>query len=501
MARETEPYKRTNSIKTGLSSVFGGSGKQYYVLEHKISSQYHKMGESQEIIIDSIELGRDPKCQVRFDDSFSTVSRRHAAIVKDGEKWKLVQLSKTNPTFLNGNKVGKEWYLQNGDDIQLAIGGPRLGFIVPTGKNSTIGSIGLSRRLSLFRQQALRPYKQAITALSIVLFLAVGGLTGFLILKDNEHKGALARWERESEMQDSIRNERFIEVNAQLARADSVNAALKRDMERRIASLQNAIPPAADVSVRPSQNSEQAVRACEPHVYHIRSSKIVMTLGNETQEVEYGWLGTGFMLNDGRFVTARHVAEPWFFFVEGGEVDQSMLFLNKVANNGGKVVAHFTAYSSSGESFSFKSEQFVCNRRQDVARMDDEDNATVKLATLGDTDWAYFKRTGAQGLKHDKRKSTSVERNVELIILGFPLGLGANSPTDIVPQQSSGTTTANGLTNGVILTANSSYEQGNSGGPVFYADPSGNLSVVGIVSAGAGRSTGFIVPIAAIDNN
>ena len=50
-----------------MKSLIGGSGRRYYVLEDKVASAYHKAGESQRIIVDQIELGRDPKCQVRFD--------------------------------------------------------------------------------------------------------------------------------------------------------------------------------------------------------------------------------------------------------------------------------------------------------------------------------------------------------------------------------------------------------------------------------------------------
>ena len=79
-----------------MGSVFNPRGRKYYILEHKVSSKYHRAGEAQEIIVDQIEIGRDSRCQVRFDDNFSTVSRRHAAIIKDGDNWKLVQISKTN---------------------------------------------------------------------------------------------------------------------------------------------------------------------------------------------------------------------------------------------------------------------------------------------------------------------------------------------------------------------------------------------------------------------
>ena len=127
---------------------------------------------------------------MRYDESFSTVSRRHAAIVKEGENWKIVQLSSTNSTFLNGHKVKNEWYLQNGDEIQLSVNGPKLGFIIPTGKRATVGSIGLTRRMSLFRQQALRPYKTAIATLAclIVLLSCGGGYKLYDLHQKNEHK-------------------------------------------------------------------------------------------------------------------------------------------------------------------------------------------------------------------------------------------------------------------------------------------------------------------------
>ena len=84
-------YKRTiaGSVGAGMGAIFNASGRSYYILEHKTESKYHHAGESQKIIVDQIELGRDSSCQVRFDESFETVSRRHAAIVKEGNDYKL----------------------------------------------------------------------------------------------------------------------------------------------------------------------------------------------------------------------------------------------------------------------------------------------------------------------------------------------------------------------------------------------------------------------------
>ena len=78
------------------------------------------------------------------------------------------------------------------------------------------------------------------------------------------------------------------------------------------------------------------------------------------------------MLEDGRFVTARHVVEPWYFLNSGGKVDESMLMLNIIAHNGGKVVAHLGAVSNSGEQFAFTSTQCNTLRYGDETYSSDE---------------------------------------------------------------------------------------------------------------------------------
>ena len=197
---KTVQYKRTlrGSVGAGVGALLNGSGRRYYILEHRDASKYHKAGESQKIIIDQIEIGRDANCQVRFDESFSTVSRRHAAIVKDGDRWKLVQLSKTNSTLLNGRKVETEWYLENGDEIQLSVGGPRMGFIVPEGKQSLVSSIKMTERLELFRKQALKPYKTAIVAMFVSL-IVLGCGAGYVIYnQDLDIKDLMAKTENQA---------------------------------------------------------------------------------------------------------------------------------------------------------------------------------------------------------------------------------------------------------------------------------------------------------------
>ena len=251
---DTQNYKRTlaGSVGAGMGALKGASGRTYFILEHKTSSKYHQAGESQKIIVDQVELGRDASCQVRFDESFETVSRKHAAIVRDGENWKLIHLSHSNPTLVNGHPINGSYYLQTGDEIQLSVGGPRLGFIVPQGRQALTSSIGLTERMSLFRKQALRPYKTALTIMGIVFVLAVAGLAAWnysLGVKND----LLAQKTEEQELQlkgyqnqlDSLGTERASleaqqrELETKLRNSDGNAEALKTQLDNVNSQLKN----------------------------------------------------------------------------------------------------------------------------------------------------------------------------------------------------------------------------------------------------------------------
>ncbi len=214
-------YKRTvaGSIGAGMGALMNASGRTYYILEHKTSSKYHHAGESQKIIVDQIELGRDSSCQVRFDESFETVSRRHAAIVRDGENWKLLPLSTTNATLVNGQVIRDEWHLKSGDEIRLSSKGPVIGFIIPQGEQSLVKSIGLTERMSLFRKQALRPYKTALWILAVVLVLAVGGLITWNVLQGQKFEKELGE-----------KQEQILGIGEKLEESNTVIEALNEEL-------------------------------------------------------------------------------------------------------------------------------------------------------------------------------------------------------------------------------------------------------------------------------
>jgi pSer/pThr/pTyr-binding forkhead associated (FHA) protein len=86
-----------------------------------------KKGEIQEFSETSIAIGRHPSCQIRFPIDMTSISRKHAEIVRDGNQFKLIDHS-TNGTFVNGKRI-KERSLRTGDVIEFAEKGPKVSFL------------------------------------------------------------------------------------------------------------------------------------------------------------------------------------------------------------------------------------------------------------------------------------------------------------------------------------------------------------------------------------
>ena len=79
-------------------------------------------------------IGRHPSCQVRFDKDLTTISRQHARIEREGNRFRLVDTS-TNGTFVNGKRIS-DVYLREGDVITITENGPKASFLTQheTGK-------------------------------------------------------------------------------------------------------------------------------------------------------------------------------------------------------------------------------------------------------------------------------------------------------------------------------------------------------------------------------
>jgi pSer/pThr/pTyr-binding forkhead associated (FHA) protein len=84
-------------------------------------------GEIQEFTDSEISIGRHPSCHVRFPKDLAIISREHARIIREGNRFKLIDQS-TNGTYLNGTRI-TEAILKDGDILLFADGGPKVSFL------------------------------------------------------------------------------------------------------------------------------------------------------------------------------------------------------------------------------------------------------------------------------------------------------------------------------------------------------------------------------------
>ena len=92
-------------------------------------------GNIQEFTEGTITIGRHPSSLLCFPPDLGIVSRKHAEIIREGNRFKLVDLS-ANGTFVNGKKV-KEAYLKDGDVLTFAEGGPKVSFLTQMKEEQT----------------------------------------------------------------------------------------------------------------------------------------------------------------------------------------------------------------------------------------------------------------------------------------------------------------------------------------------------------------------------
>ncbi len=74
-----------------------------------------------------IHIGRHSSCRVRFHKDLTTISRRHARIERQGNRFRIIDAS-TNGTYVNGKRIA-DVYLRDGDVITFSENGPKASFL------------------------------------------------------------------------------------------------------------------------------------------------------------------------------------------------------------------------------------------------------------------------------------------------------------------------------------------------------------------------------------
>ena len=204
------------------------------------------------------------------------------------------------------------------------------------------------------------------------------------------------------------------------------------------------------------------------------------------------------MTTTGRFVTARHVVQPWRF-PDNGIFDA----ISALESRGAMVNVVFEALSQSGDKFNFSSNNIKFDDSKDkfVELQIDNGNGekvsiTKKERSEIASDWAYVDFGNRKGtIKLNNGLSKSLKSGSKLYPVGFSYTeMLQPSSDELKPLLSECMVAQNGLTDGLINATARGFGQGNSGGPVF-AFVNGEFQAVGIVSHGLGAEIGIIVPV------
>ncbi len=150
--------------------ALGGANVPNYTLLYLNDSKNKKKGDFQTIVVPYVEVGRGGSCVIQYSDAYPTIHRKHAAILWDKGQVTLKHLG-NNPLMVNNYLVNGQQILQNGDEIQFSTNGPKVRFNIAAQK---IGETRFTDRVVMFTQQALKPYKKAVTALSLLILGTIG---------------------------------------------------------------------------------------------------------------------------------------------------------------------------------------------------------------------------------------------------------------------------------------------------------------------------------------
>jgi S1-C subfamily serine protease len=399
-----------------------------------------------------LSLGRDPRCDVRFDSSGdSEVSARHAEIVVENEIAVVRDANSTNGVYVNGTRVRGEQPLADGDVLRLGARGPKLRFEAQS--EAAPGST--TERIAVAVNRHTRGLRAALVAIVVVAIAA----------------GALGLWSvRRGEVA------RTTELELLRKRNDSLSAAIDRDlaaMSGRLAGLDSALAAA--------KRESDALRN---QLASARTSGGIILLAAKVARAE-----------SRRGVIAAAARMDY----------------EAIARTNGRAVVMVAVEMPDGKLFSgsgvgVSADGAIVTNRHLVRAEDGTAPRRIAVVFADTHDWlpAHIERVGADAdlavLRIDRPGPFPFVSRIAVdapavgapvAIIGYPLG--AATPMDGGPD---GVTARSTLGVGAVsksipdvLQIDAFASDGSSGSPVFSEDG----SIAGIVYGGAGDAGGRIV--------
>jgi len=466
-----------------------------------------------------VELGRDQECAVRFGEDAPTVSRKHAALERKGQKVYIYNLSATNQTLVNGRPVHKEWLLHDGDEIQLSADGPRMRFLLPSDGTAP----RFTSRIRLFAEQAVRPYRLVLLAL-LVIFLVGAAAVGIQFTKVRSGQARLTAvaqsvTEQVKEQQQALAAGNSVLVAEQTRRAEALAAVNRQNEEFQEAlTRQSKIIKALvkTATARPSRRPRRPEPARKPdaeavavgntqgQVYAVRIFLTVRSQAGQPVDLTDGnrksvrlkdyflGTGTGFVLEDGRFVTARRWVKPWAY--PEGEKDLLSLFANFVHHNGGRATVKLVAAAPGGPELTLSDAQFATDSTHDQTVIGNFGFGEGKIVVAGPDhahDWAVAK-VPVTGLPTEDAGMRPAAGN-PIHLLGYEIPAGVQEGPVGSPTYTRRTAAPEASAGGMVALRGTPFEVSTFGGPAYLVR--GNKPVVVGLLTGGKDGKGLIIPI------
>ncbi|HFA48479.1 MAG TPA: FHA domain-containing protein [Bacteroidetes bacterium] len=545
MARSTQPNLGRNlaaTIKQGFQ-MMAGRDMPNYTLLFLDPAKNQERGNHKNYVLNHMDIGRSSGCDLQYGDNYSTVSRKHASIsLRDGNFILQHNPSAANPTLVNGQPV-QSHQLQNGDEIQFSSGGPRVRFNTSAVKTSTMG---FTARMAMWSNQALRPYKYGIAALAILLMSTALYTVYSKVNSDRQiaamekEKNELAAKQESLERDQQALNDELSAKEKQLKqlekknRSQSVEASrLRKEISRissQVESVREEIKTVTDPALPgsgganlPSGNvssgltDEQAsallpkeniylIRAVKfdvPYVKDISEKAMFKEVYDEYKILKKGiYAGTGFLADDGKFVTARHIVQSWRYlnpYADFKTVNPTALYLLLMnyleTERGSKVDIIFEATDQSGNTLRFKSSQFRFDDTHDISyvvsipKQDSNDTLSIKIKSsrggANNSDWAYINVNQESSITYKPIElKDNLKPGIKLYSLGYSEGMNLQESDKFSAPLFGVTTLARAVqSDNMLYITDRSFTHGNSGGPIFVI-VNNRPVVVGIVSSG-----------------
>ena len=268
----------------------------------------------------------------------------------------------------------------------------------------------------------------------------------------------------------------------------SINSDLARSY-----LLDNELPLNRPPELRYLRNSVYFIKITTIQVYFTQTREVI-----DISKYGLTWSGTGFLLDNGDFITARHVIQPWRFIdqcrswnLENEKGEAILAYINNAEIAGGSVEIIYEARSGDGDIFTFSNKDVVFDQSGDKL-IDCESEGSEKQLKIcpiynSASDWAKLTLNNRKGLlKLNRDISRTLGQETLIYGYGYSYGqfLQAFTQDRIAPILIKGEIVQDRTINGMINISANSIAPGSSGGPMMIKNANGEYEVIGIISRG-----------------